>query len=128
MNVPAMPTYRVLLIHNFLSPYRIPLFAELATRFDLEVWILGNVQALRDWPSDAPDAGFQYRALSNWCLKLGSRYNAILLNYTLPWALIRHRHDVIVCCAWDTPAVFYAGPARTRHRHAFRVLGRKHGL
>jgi glycosyltransferase involved in cell wall biosynthesis len=98
---------RVLLLHNFLSPYRVPLFAELAKRFDLEVWILGDIRSVRDWPAEARDAGFRYRILPHLTVQLGSRYNVILLNYTLPVALARHRHDAIVCCAWDTPATFY---------------------
>ncbi|MFA6240655.1 MAG: glycosyltransferase [Candidatus Hydrogenedentales bacterium] len=98
---------RVLLIHNFLSPYRIPLFRELATRVDLEVWILGDVRALREWPSDAPGAGFRYRVLPHLTIPLGSRYNVILINYLLPFDLLRHRYDAIIFCAWDTPASFY---------------------
>ncbi len=98
---------RVLLLHNFLSPYRIPLFAELATRFELEVWILGDVRSVRDWPAEAKDAGFRYRVLPHVTIPLGSRYNVILINYTLPVALARHHHDAIICCAWDTPATFY---------------------
>ncbi len=103
---PARP--RVLLFHNFLTPYRVPLFAELAQRFDLDVWILGDVKSIRDWPSELPRDAFRCRVLPHVTIPLGSRYNVILLNPTLPWELARHRHDVILCCAWDTPAVFYA--------------------
>jgi len=108
MTIPAETKPRVLLLHNFLSPYRIPLFAELAARFDLEVWILGDIRSVRDWPSESRDAGFRYRVLPHVTIPLGSRYNVLLLNYTLPFALARHEHDVIICCAWDTPATFYA--------------------
>ena len=96
-----------MLIHNFLSPYRVPLFAELAGRFDLDVWILGDIRSVREWPSEAPDAGFRYRVLPHLTLPLGSRYNVVLLNYTLPSELARHRPDAIIFCAWDTPAAFY---------------------
>lgn len=101
------PKPRVLLLHNFLSPYRIPLFTELATRFDLDVWILGDIRSVRAWPAEARDAAFRYRVLPHATIPLGSAYNVILLNYTLPVALARHGHDVIICCAWDTPATFY---------------------
>ncbi|MBN2309376.1 MAG: glycosyltransferase [Candidatus Hydrogenedentes bacterium] len=101
---PSKP--RVLLLHNFLAPYRVPLFAELATRFDLDVWILGNVRHVRDWPADAPGAPFRYRNVPHLTVPL-TRYNALVLNYTLAAALARHRHDAIICCAWDTPATFY---------------------
>lgn len=99
---------RVVLIHNFLSPYRVPLFEELARRFDLEVWILGDIRSVRDWPADAPGAGFRMRSLPNITIPLGSRYNVILLNYTLPQELAHMKADVLICCAWDTPATFYA--------------------
>lgn len=108
MTIPNRSKPRVLLLHNFLSPYRVPLFAELAAHFDLDVWILGDIQSVRAWPAEARDAGFCYRILPHLTIPLGSAYNVILLNYTLPVALARHRHDVIICCAWDTPATFYA--------------------
>ncbi len=99
---------RVLLLHNFLSPYRIPLFEALARRFDLDVWIMGDIRAVRDWPAEAPGAAFRVRALPCVTVPLGSRYNVILLNYSLPRELKRLRPEVIVCCGWDTPAAFYA--------------------
>lgn len=98
---------RVLLIHNFLSPYRIPLFRELATRMELDVWILGDVRSVRDWPSEVSDAGFRMRRVPHITIPLGSRYNVILINPTLPFDLIKHRYDAILFCAWDTPAAFY---------------------
>jgi glycosyltransferase involved in cell wall biosynthesis len=101
-------TVRVLLLHNFLSPYRVPLFEALARRFDLDVWILGDIRAVRDWPADAPGAQFRLRALPHVAIPLGSRYNVILLNYSLPRELARLKPDVIICCGWDTPASFYA--------------------
>ncbi|MBX7255302.1 MAG: glycosyltransferase [Candidatus Hydrogenedentes bacterium] len=107
---------RVLLIHNFLSPFRIPLFRELATRMDLDVWILGDIRAVRDWPADAPEAGFRLRRVPHFLIPLGSRYNVILLNPTLPFDLIRNRYDAIIFCAWDTPAAFYTAlHARLTH-------------
>lgn len=98
---------RVLLLHNFLSPYRVPLFEELATRFDLDVWILGDIRSVRNWPSQHAGAAFRYQMLPRITIPLGSPYNVILLNHTLPGELDRHRHDVIICCGWDTPAAFY---------------------
>jgi glycosyltransferase involved in cell wall biosynthesis len=99
---------RVLLLHNFLTPYRIPLFAELARRFDFEVWILGDVRKIRDWPGEAPQGAFRHRSLPCLEIPLGSRYNVLMLNYSLPWALARQQADVIICCGWDSPALVYA--------------------
>ena len=108
MNELDAKTVRVLLLHNFLSPYRVPLFEALARRFDLDVWILGDIRSVRDWPADAPGAGFRVRMLPHVAIPLGSRYNVILLNYSLPRELARLKPDVIICCGWDTPASFYA--------------------
>ena len=110
---------RVLLIHNFLSPYRVPLFAELARRFDLEVWILGDVKDIREWPDTAPEGAFRYRVLPHIGLPTGSRDYRVLLNYTLPALLARDRSDVVVCCGWDTPAAFVAGYAARMRRTPF---------
>lgn len=108
MSRPETGKPRVLLLHNFLVPYRVPLFAELATRFNLDVWILGDVRRVRDWPRQPGQDTFSWRLLPNLAIPLGSRYNVLLFNYTLPCAMARHRHDVVICCAWDTPAAFYA--------------------
>ncbi|MCP4638926.1 MAG: glycosyltransferase family 4 protein [bacterium] len=104
-----MPSPRVLMLHNFMSPYRLPLFAELARRFDFEVWILGDIRRIRDWSGEASGDRFRYRSLPRWTVPLGSKYNVILLNYTLPRDLARHPHDVLLMCGWDAPAMFYGG-------------------
>ncbi len=99
---------RVLLIHNYLSPYRVPLFAALARRFDLDVWILGDIAGLREWREEAPEGAFRWRRLANVGLGARSRYARLLINPTIPLELARAKPDVILCCGWDTPAVFYA--------------------
>ncbi|MCC6793586.1 MAG: glycosyltransferase [Candidatus Hydrogenedentes bacterium] len=107
---------RVVLLHNFLSPLRVPLFEALAERFDLDVWILGDIRAVRDWPAEAPNAKVRLRVLPHLSVPLGSRYNLILFNYTLARELAHLKPEVIVCCGWDTPASFYAAwyAARTK--------------
>jgi len=126
--IPTMPAsmelkveknVRVLLMHNFLSPYRIPLFTELASRFDLDVWILGDIKSVRDWPDNIHETGFRRRTLPHITIPLGSAYNVILINYTLAAELKRHRHDVVVCCAWDTPATFHAALHARRTKTPF---------
>ena len=99
---------RVMLIHNFLTPYRVPLFAELAARFELQVWILGDVRSIREWPARPPEELFSFQILPHIGLPAGSRDYRILLNPTLPFRLRRGRCDVLICCGWDTPAAFYA--------------------
>lgn len=96
------------MVHSFLAPYRIPLFAELAKRFALEVWILADVGKLRNWPTEVPADAFNFRLLPHLRVPTGSRDYQFVLNYTLPFALARRRHDVIMGCGWDTPSTFYA--------------------
>lgn len=119
MELKVEKNVRVLLLHNFLSPYRIPLFTELASRFNLEVWILGNIESVRNWPAIPPGANFRYRTLPHVTIPLGSAYNVILINHTLAAELKRHSHDVIICCAWDTPATFYAALHARRTKTPF---------
>ena len=107
-HVPGEHPPRVLLLHNFLTPYRIPLFAELAGRFDLTVWILGNVRTIREWSHDVHEDAFTWRLLPHVSLPAGSRDYRILLNPTLPRELSQEKPDTLICCGWDTPATFYA--------------------
>ena len=100
---------RVVLIHNFLAPFRIPLFEELARRFDLEVWILGDVGVIREWNLDPNAMNFCCRRIPGATLGVGSRYNALLLNYSLPLELAKSDAEVVICCGWDSPAAFYCG-------------------
>ena len=114
-HVPGKHPPRVLLLHNFLTPYRVPLFAELAGRFDLTVWILGHVRTIREWSHDVPEDAFKWRLLPHVSLPAGSRDYRILLNPTLPCELSKQKPDTLICCGWDTPAAFYA--ARWARKH-----------
>lgn len=111
---------RVVLIHNFLPPHRVPLFEELATRFDLDVWILGAIKSVREW--DEPESSaVRIRSLPRITLPLGSRYNALLLNYTLRRELDAARPDALICCGWDSPAAFQCARWARRTRTPFIV-------
>jgi glycosyltransferase involved in cell wall biosynthesis len=102
---------RVVIVHNFLSAYRVELFTELARRFDLDVWLLGDVASVREWRDTAPADAFRRRVLPRVTLPLGSRYNALLLNPTLSRELRRARPDCLIVCGWDTPGAFAAARA-----------------
>ncbi|MFO7976954.1 MAG: glycosyltransferase [Candidatus Hydrogenedentota bacterium] len=118
-DIPHANPPKVLLLHNFLTPYRVPLFSELARRFDLTVWILGDVRRIREWPADAPENAFHWKILRHLSLAVGSRDYRIVLNYTLPWQLSGQNPDALVCCGWDTPAAFYAARWARKHQIPF---------
>jgi glycosyltransferase involved in cell wall biosynthesis len=105
----------VLLLHNFITPTRFHLFAALAERLDLEVWFLGDIKKIREWPDDVPEGSFRYRVLPHLGIPVGSRYNVILWNYRLRRDLNAFAPDLIIGCGWDTPAIFQAS-AWARHR------------
>jgi len=98
---------RVLLIHNYLTPYRVPFFAELARRFDLDVWILGDISKLREWKGETQNQAFNYRNLPQRTIGFGSRYISLVVNPTLRRELNKGTYEAIIVCGWDTPAAFY---------------------
>lgn len=108
MSTESLTGLRVVLLHNYLTPYRIPLFTELARRFDFEVWILGDISAMREWSGRAPEGAFAHRMLPHRKALFGSRYNALVVNPGLTAELRRHRPDVLIVCGWDSPATFRA--------------------
>jgi len=98
---------RVLLLIGFMAPARIALFTELAARFSFEAWILADVRRIRPWRENLSEAAFTYRMVPSLRIPTGNQDYQVILNYSLPFALVRHRHDVLVTAGWDTPAAFY---------------------
>ncbi len=106
--------YKVLLVHNFLTPYRIPLFAALGNHFDLDVWLLGNVRHIREWKVEEAVSTCRFHFLPHISVYLGSRDYRLLINPTLPLRLWGKKWDAVIVCGWDTPAAFQV--ARWAHR------------
>jgi glycosyltransferase involved in cell wall biosynthesis len=109
------PKRRIILLHNYFSPYRVPLFRELARRFDLEVWLMGHVKGFRPWPESAGDEPFRCRVLRNVRVPIGNSDYQILLNYAFARDLAHTQADAIVGCGWDQPATLLA-PHRAKRR------------
>lgn len=95
---------RVILVHNFLTPYRLPLFRELARRVDFHVWILGDVRGIREWQTQAE--GFNCEFLPHRSFSLGSRDFRFLLNPGLSQKLAAAAPDLLICTGWDSLAAF----------------------
>jgi glycosyltransferase involved in cell wall biosynthesis len=57
-------TSRVVVVHNFPSPYRLPLFAELAKRFEIVVLYGRAHDNQRLWQAEVDEGGFQSLVLS----------------------------------------------------------------
>lgn len=110
---------RVLLLHNFLTPYRIPLFEALARQVDLEVWIYGDVASIREWEHKTEGLTFRCRLLPHINLPTGSRDYRILINHTLRRELAACERDVTLCMGWDAPASWYAAWEARRRKRPF---------
>ena len=77
---------RVLLIHNFISPYRLPIFEELSKFVDLEVLFCKISPKNRSWKKKELDLyNFKYSILDSFNIK------SFIINYSLPIILIRKK-------------------------------------
>ncbi len=109
----------MLLLHNFLTPYRIPLFEALARRVLLDVWIFGDVSSIRGWQHKTEGLGFNCRLLPHLNLPAGSRDYRLLLNPRFSKAYREHPHDVTLCNGWEVPAEWLAAWHARRLRRPF---------
>lgn len=87
--------YKVLIIHNTVAPYRLPIFEKLSEKFDLEVIFCAKKVRWRKWKAKPNDYTFRYKILKH--VKIGP----LVINYTLFRDLIKKKYDVYIIC--DTP-------------------------
>jgi glycosyltransferase involved in cell wall biosynthesis len=81
---------RVLLFHNVPSPYRLPVFEQLATECDLEVVFLRGNEDYRKWDTDLNKFDFNYKFLPN------VNFGPFVVNYTLLFELLHGKYDTYV--------------------------------
>jgi len=81
---------RVLLFHNVPSPYRLPVFEQLADECDLEVVFLRGNEDYRKWDANLDEFDFSYDFLPN--IGVGP----FVVNYTLLSELLRGEYDTYV--------------------------------
>lgn len=99
---------RVAVIHNLPSPYRLPLFAELARRFELRVFFLAEGAPNRNWrpPASTP---FDASWLRGWSIRLpGQEHRALHLNPGALVALWRWRPGAVIIGGYDSLTSFLA--------------------
>jgi glycosyltransferase involved in cell wall biosynthesis len=96
----------VALLNPFPSPYRLPILNALAQIPDIELIVyLTDMKGAPDhhWEEDTTSWQFQYRILPSIMFRYYTpRYGAAYfpINFTLPYELIRGKHDVIVTFGW----------------------------
>lgn len=80
--------FRVLLIHNIIAPYRLPIFEKLSEEFNLDVLFTQRKTEDRKWKVSLEGYSFKSRVLKS--LKIGP----FLINYMLPFRLLSDNHDI----------------------------------
>jgi len=81
---------KVLLLHNIIAPYRLPLFQELAKKLDLEVKFCKSGRKDRLWKPSLVNYSFKYEVLKS--ISIGP----FVINYTLPFKLLLNRYQVYI--------------------------------
>jgi glycosyltransferase involved in cell wall biosynthesis len=94
---------RVLIVHNIIAPYRLPLFRAIAAHsdIDLTVWFMARSARNRRWKTDLTNPGFEYRVLPGFALGF-TRTDLFeyIVNYTFPADYLLGNFDVMISAGW----------------------------
>jgi len=81
---------RVFLLHSEMSPYRLPLFEELAQKVDLEVYFCQAKSKKRLWNASIEGYSFKSKVLK--FINVGP----LIINYSLPFELLFRRYQIYI--------------------------------
>lgn len=93
---------KVLILHNYMTPYRFPLFREISKNqnIDLTVYFMSHSAKNRRWQK-LPETGFKYRVLPKIELSyFGRDFLAYIINYTFPFEFFKNKFDIVISCGW----------------------------
>ncbi len=93
---------KVLILHNYMAPYRFPLFREISHKKDLDltVYFMSKSAKNRKWKS-LPKLGFKYKVLPKLELSYtGKDFFAFIINYSFPFEFLVNKFDVVVSAGW----------------------------
>lgn len=111
---------RLVLITGIISPYRIPVFNELASRgdVDLRVIFLADTNPLtRQWLVYKDEIRFRYEVLPSYRFRAGGR--SLVLNWGMTRALRRAEPAAIICGGYNDIASWRALAWARSHRVPF---------
>lgn len=111
---------RLTLITEIISPYRVPVFNELAARDDIDLHVIflsHSDPTLRDWRVPINDIRFRYEVLPALRKRVGGYH--VLFNRGLKRALETSRPDVILCGGYNYLASWQAVHWARRNRIPF---------
>lgn len=80
----------VVLVHNAPTPYRLPLFEDLATDYRLYVWFCAAQEPGRAWATDLSATTFEST------ISPATRIGRLIVSWSLPLAALRRHADVVV--------------------------------
>ena len=86
---------RVLILHNVVAPYRLPLFEALSEDFDITVFFCSEEDPARKWKADLQNYSFDYTILPSFDVGIAR------VNYTMPLRLFGDDYDAVILS--DTP-------------------------
>ncbi|NHN58554.1 MULTISPECIES: glycosyltransferase family 4 protein [Halorussus] len=86
------PEKQVVVFHNVVSPYRLPLFSSLAEKTDLKVLFAKRNEQGRKWDTsiESHNTEFKYEFLP------GFQIGPLTVNYSLPVKLLQEKSDVYI--------------------------------
>lgn len=82
---------KVLIIHNMVSPYRLPLFDSLSKSYDVNVIFCKDISKDRVWKYDLSKYKFRYKILN------GKQIGPLIINFGIIAPLIFNKYDIVVC-------------------------------
>jgi glycosyltransferase involved in cell wall biosynthesis len=101
-----MRNVKVILIHNFIAPYRHPLFEELSKKVDLIVYYCSIKPSWREWCLFPRMYDYKYKVLPRIPLK--TPIEELSLNPSILKEIIKNKPDVIVIGGYIDPTMWLA--------------------
>ncbi|HDZ61449.1 MAG TPA: glycosyltransferase [Candidatus Pacearchaeota archaeon] len=81
---------QIMILHNIISPYRLPLFEELSKKYDLTVYFCKTNNKDRKWSTKLDNYSFNYKILLN------KDFGPFVINSTLKDELKENNFDVYI--------------------------------
>ena len=112
---------KVVLITEIVSPYRIPVFNEIAKNpeIDLKVFFLAETEPERLWRVETEKIRFPYKMIPGYRIPLPGRF-PVFLNPSLGIALKEEDPEVVICGGYHHPSSLLA--LRYARKHRKRIL------
>jgi len=82
---------KIMILHNMVTPYRLPLFEELSKKYDLTVYFCKTKDKDRLWKTDLNKYSFKYKILDH------KDFGPFVINPTLKKELKKNPCDIYIC-------------------------------